>query len=449
VGERLGEAGIPVYLYEHAATAPHRRNLAAVRAGEYEGLEAKMADPDWIPDFGPARPNRRAGATAVGARDFLIAYNVNLNTTSTRRANAIAFDVREKGRIKREGDPLTGDIVRDVDGEPMWIPGSLRKVKAIGWFIEEYGIAQISMNLTDISVTPVHVAFDEVAARAEARGLRATGSEIVGMVPLRALLDAGRHYLHKQRLSAAVPDEQLVTIAVKSMGLDDLRPFDPDAKIIEYRLKRDNPPMLIDLTAAGYVHEVAAGTPSPGGGSAAASAGALGAALGTMVANLAAHKRGWDDRWEEFATWAERGKELQDRLLTLVDDDARAFDAVMAAYRLPKATDEEREARAEAVAAATRAATQAPLAVMESAGEAFDVLAFVADEGPESSVSDAGVGALLAGAAVRGAHLNVLVNAAGSDDLAGLLERAADLEEAAGAAERRILEAVRARIEGG
>jgi len=325
VGRRLGDAGLTIYLYEHAAAADHRRNLAAVRAGEYEGLEEKLRDPDWQPDSGPAIANPRAGATAVGARDFLIAYNINLNTTSTRRANAVAFDVRERGRVQREGDPLTGEIVRDAGGDPIWTPGSLPSVKAIGWFIEEYGIAQISMNLTDISVTPIHTAFDEVVSKAAARGMRVTGSEVVGLVPLRTILDAGRHYLRKQQRSTGVSDAELIKIAVKSMGLDELGPFHASEKIIEYRLADAGAGGLVGRTVTGFVEETASESPAPGGGSVSALAGALGAGLGTMVANLSSHKRGWDDRWEEFSDWADRGKGLYVRLLALVDEDTEAF----------------------------------------------------------------------------------------------------------------------------
>ncbi len=447
VGRRLGEAGITVYLYEHAASADHRRNLAAVRAGEYEGLADKLADPEWQPDFGPAEFNARAGATAVGARDFLVAYNVNLNTTSTRRANAIAFDVREKGRIKREGDSLTGSIVRDAAGEPVWEPGMLKAVKAIGWFIEEYGIAQISMNLTNISVTPIHVAFDAAVDRAAARGMRVTGSEIVGLVPLRAMLDAGRHYLRKQQRSTGVADSELLKIAVRSMGLDDLAPFDPAEKIIEYRLG-DGEGRLAALTVREFVEATAAESPAPGGGSAAALAGALGAALGAMVANLSSHKRGWDDRWEEFSDWAEQGKGLSARLLALIDEDTAAFDAVLAAHRIPAAGEDEAAARHEAIEAATRHATEVPLQVMETALASFEVLAAMAEQGLDSSVSDAGVGALLAAAAVRGAGLNVRINAAGLADGTPFLVRADGLEVEAAEAQAGVLRTVRGRIDG-
>ncbi len=443
VGRRLGEAGLTVFLYEHAASADHRRNLSDVRAGEYEGLPDKLSDPAWQPDFGPATANPRSGATAVGARDFLIAYNVNLNTTSTRRANAVAFDVREKGRMKRDA---AGDIVRGPEGEPVWIPGSLPSVKAIGWFIEEYGIAQISMNLTDTSVTPIHAAFDEVANRAAARGMRATGSELVGLIPLQAMLDAGRHYLRKQHRSTGVADAELIKIAVRSMGLDELGPFDPLEKIIECRLAGDGGSRLVGRPVSGFVEETASESVAPGGGSVSALAGALGAGLGTMVANLSAHKRGWDDRWDEFSNWAERGKALYRRLLDLVDEDTEAFNGLLAAHRLPSGTPAEVAARTAAIETATHRAIEVPLAVMEMAVASFEVLSAMAGEGLASSVSDAGVGAILATAATRGAALNVRINAAGLDGAAAYLERASALETAAADAEAGVLATVAQRI---
>ena len=446
LARRLGdEVGLTVYCYGRAALHPGRRDLAAVRAGEYEGLEARLADPAWAPDFGPAAFNPRSGATAVGARDFLVAYNVNLNTTSARRANAVAFDVRERGRVLRRGDRLTGEVVRDAEGNPLWEPGTLPAVKAIGWFIEEYGIAQVSLNLTDISVTPIHLAFEEVAEKAAARGLRVTGSEIVGLVPLRAMLDAGRYFLTKQRRSLGVPDEEVVRLAVRSLGLDDLKPFDSFQKVIEWRLRDRSRAALVDRTVAAFVHRVAADSPAPGGGSVAALAGALGAALGTMVANLSAHKRGWDHRWEEFSAWAERGKDYHEALLRLVDEDTRAFDALLAAFRLPA----DQPGRAGAIEAATRHAIEVPLAVMEASLEALEVVQAMAGGGLKSSVSDAGVGALLATAAVRGAHLNVRINAATlADETArrGYLERAAGLEARARAMEADVLSRVEERL---
>jgi glutamate formiminotransferase/formiminotetrahydrofolate cyclodeaminase len=446
LGRRIGEeVGIPVFLYEFAATDPRRRNLADVRAGEYEGLRDRLARPEWKPDFGPAEFLPRSGATAVGARNFLIAYNLNLNTTSTRRANAIAFDLREKGRIRRAPDPLTGAIVRDAAGNPEWVPGSLPAVKAIGWFIEEYGIAQVSMNLTDLSVTALHTAFDEGCRKAEARGVRVTGSEIVGVVPLAVMLDAGRYYLRRQRRSTGVPDGELIKIAVRSLGLDDRQPFDPGKKIIEYAVADRDARRLVDRSLEGFVHATAAESPAPGGGSVSAAVGALGAALGAMVANLSSHKRGWDDRWEEFSVWAERAKGCHDRLLALVDDDTRAFNAVLAALGLPKETAEERAARSRAIQEATRGAIEVPLRVMETATEALAVVEAMAEHGLPSSVSDAGVGALCAAAAVRGAGLNVRINLKGFDDAgfaADARRRAEVLEREAGEREGRALAAV-------
>jgi len=455
LARRLGEeVGIPVYCYENAAREPGRQNLAKVRAGEYEGLEKKLEDPAWKPDFGPAAFDARRGATAVGARDFLVAYNVNLNTTSTRRANAIAFDVREKGRIRRKGNPLTGEIVRGPDGEPEWIPGSLECVKGIGWFIEEYGVAQISMNLTNISVTPVHVAFDECVEKARERGVRVTGSEVVGLLPLSAMLDAGRYFLRKQERSTGVSDAELIKIAVKSMGMDELAPFDPDEKIIEYVLAKRaglRGRQLVDLSARGLVELTASESVAPGGGSIAALVGSLGAALGSMVANLSSHKRGWDERWEEFSAWAEKGKAAQERLLDLVDRDTDAFNAVMAAFRLPESTPDEEAAKRAACEAATRGAIETPLEVMEVALGTMELLAAMTDVGQESSISDAGVGVLCARSAVLGAGLNVRINCADLGDEAArgsYLERAAELEARAREAESEILERVLARMGG-
>ncbi len=417
LARRIGEElKIPVYCYEYAAFSEERRNLATIRAGEYEGLKEKLADPHWKPDFGPAEFNPRTGATVVGARDFLVAYNVNLNTTSTRRANAVAFDVRERGRVKREGDPLTGKIVRDKDGNPVMIPGSLKAVKAIGWYIEEYGIAQISMNLTNLSVTPLHVAFDEVCRRAEARGLRVTGSELVGLVPLKTMLDAGKYFLRKQKRSLGVPDSELIRIAVLSLGLNDLYEFRPEEKIIEYVLEGKPGKRLVDKSLEDFMNETASESPAPGGGSVSAYIGALGTALGTMVANLSSHKRGWDDRWEEFSDWAVRGKEIQNELLRLVDEDTRAFNAIMEAYGLPKKSEAEQQARHEAIHRATLHAIEVPYAVMQTAAKALEVLDAMARTGNPNSISDAGVGALAIRTAVEGAHLNVLINAAGLEE---------------------------------
>lgn len=417
LAERVGrELRIPVYAYEAAQPDPRRRNLAVIRAGEYEGLERKMKDPAWTPDFGPTVFNARSGATVIGARDFLVAFNVNLNTTSTRRANAIAFDVREAGRPKREGHPLTGKVVTDSAGQPVMVPGTLKAVKAIGWFIPEYGVAQVSMNLTDIRATPLHLAFDEVCRAAEARGVRVTGSELVGLVPLGALLDAGRHYLRKQQRSVGVSEAELIKIAVRSLGLDELAPFVPEDRIIEYRLRDTGLSRLVNLSVRGFAEETASESVAPGGGSVAAAVGALGASLGTMVANLSAHKRGWDERWEEFSGWAEKGQRIKDALLRLVDEDTRAFDKVMVALGMPKSTDAEKSARSAALAAANLGALQVPWQVMQTAFEAFDLIRAMADTGNPASASDAGVGALCTRAAVRGAWLNVRTNAGGVKD---------------------------------
>jgi glutamate formiminotransferase/formiminotetrahydrofolate cyclodeaminase len=450
LARRIGEElGIPVYCYEFAATSPARRNLADVRSGQYEGFAEKMRRPEWRPDFGPAAFNAKAGATAVGARRFLVAYNVNLNTTSTRRANAIAFDVREKGRVKRAPDPLTGEIERDAAGQPVWIPGSLRAVKGIGWFIEEYGIAQVSLNLTNLDETPLHVAFEEVGRRAEARGVRVTGSELVGVVPLDAMLAAGRYFLHKQQRSTGIPEREIVRMAVRSLGLDELGPFDPDEKVIEYAMRDRDFRRLVDRSLEAFVHETASESPAPGGGSVAAAVGALGAALGAMVANLSAHKRGWDARWQEFSDWAERGTRCHGALLRLVDADTAAFNRVLAAFGLPKDTPEERAARERAVQEATRGAIETPLDVMRVAVEAMEVTRRMAEQGLPSSVSDAGVGALCARAAVRGAGYNVRINLGGLHDQAyraEALARVAELEARAEVLERETLALVDTRI---
>lgn len=414
------ELRIPTYCYEASALRPERRNLAVCRAGEYEALPEKLAHTDTAPDFG-ARPFddgvARTGATTVGARDFLIAVNFNLNTTSTRRANAIAFDVREKGRPVREGNPITGKIVKDAEGKPVMRPGTLKATKAIGWYIEEYGIAQVSMNITDISVTPLHVAFDEVCRKADARGVRVTGTEIVGLVPKRALLEAGRYFLRKQHRSTGIAEEEIIRLAVKSMGLDDLKPFDPKEKVIEYLLEaEDQKKRLIDLTCKGFAAETASESPAPGGGSISAYMGALGAALGTMVANLSSHKAGWDDRWEEFSDWADRGQALLAELLHLVDEDTEAFNRIMAVFAMPKSTDEEKAARSAALQEATLYATEVPLRTMKAAVRVFPLVRTMAETGNPNSVSDAGVGALAARSAVLGACLNVKINAAGLKD---------------------------------
>ena len=450
LGQRLGEeAGLTIYLYEHAAMSEERRNLANVRKGEYEGLKERVSTPEWQPDFGPAEFNARSGATAVSARDFLIAYNVNLNTTSTRRANAIAFDVREKGRIKREGDPLTGPIAKDENGKTVWISGSLKSVKAIGWYIEEYGIAQISMNLTNIGVTPMHVAFDEVVAKARERGIRVTGSELVGLIPLRAMLDAGKYFLRKQQRSTGISDREIIKIAVKSLGLEDLTPFNPNERIIEYAIADPSRKRLVDMSIEAFAEETASESPAPGGGSVSAAVGAFGVALGSMVANLSAHKRGWDERWEEFSDWAERGKANQDELLRLVDQDTEAFKAVMAASGLPKGSDAEQAERIQAIQAATRGAIEIPLRVMEVALDSMAVMKAMAEVGNPNSVSDAGVGALCARAAVRGAYLNVQINVGDLEDKAfveDVLSRGQKMVELAEAQENEILAIVDERL---
>ncbi|UCD23540.1 MAG: glutamate formimidoyltransferase [Gemmatimonadota bacterium] len=445
LARRIGEdLGIAVYCYENAAFTDQRRNLADVRAGEYEALKDRLREAEWKPDFGPAEFNPRSGATAVGARDFLVAYNINLNTTSTRRANAIAFDVREKGRIKRKGNPLTGEIMRDTDGEPVWLPGTLPSVKAIGWYIEEYGIAQISMNLTNIGVTPVHVAFDEVCERARDRGVRVTGSELVGLIPVKAMLDAGKYFLRKQKRSTGVADSEIIKIAVKSLGLDDLAPFKPEEKIIEYAIA-DKSNKLVDLTLKQFVEETASESPAPGGGSVSAAAGAMGAALGAMVANLSSHKRGWDDRWEEFSDWAEKGKQHHDELLHLVDDDTEAFNRVMAAFGLPQGTDSEQQERKRAIQEATKGAIEIPYKVMQQALASMELMKAMAETGNPASASDAGVGALCARLAVRGAYLNVQINAGDLDDkgyVQEVLHKGQSIVEQAEQLEREILEIV-------
>ena len=417
LAKRLGEElQYPVYCYEFAATKPERKNLANVRSGEYEGLPQKLANPDWKPDFGPAVFVPKTGATAVSARNFLIAYNVNLNTTSTRRANAIAFDIREKGRPVREGNPFTGKIKLDENGKEIWNPGTLKAVKAIGWYIEEYGIAQISINLTDISITPMHIAFEEAIKKAQDRGIRVTGSELVGVAPLQAFLDAGKYFLMKQNRSCGISDKEIIKIAVKSLGLDELCPFDPNKKIIEYILADKKTKKLVDLNVKDFVEETASESPAPGGGSIAAFMGAMGASLGTMVANLSAHKPGWDDRWKEFSDWAEKGKYYQDQLLFLIDEDTRAFNKIMDAFSLPKSTEEEKKIRKNAIQDATKYAIEVPYKVMEICYESMQVMKAMAEIGNPNSVSDAGVGAIAARGGVLGAFLNVKINCSGFED---------------------------------
>ncbi len=452
LARRLGdELGITVFCYENAALSPGRRNLAYVRSGEYEGLKDKLTRPEWKPDFGPAEFNPKTGATAVGARDFLVAYNVNLNTTSTRRANAIAFDVREKGRVKTTDGTIIGKPVLDETGKKVWTPGTLKCVKGIGWFIEEYGVAQISMNLTNISVTPVHVAFDEVCKKAEVRGVRVTGSELVGLIPLKAMLDAGRYFLCKQQRSVGISDKEIIKIAVKSLGLDELYPFKPEEKIIEYAIAAGKKrKLLVDMSLTDFVEETASESPAPGGGSISAAVGAMGAALGTMVANLSAHKRGWDDRWEEFSDWAVKGKLHHDELLRLIDEDTDAFNKIMAAFGLPKGTDAEKAERDRAIQQATKQAIEVPFRVMQVAFESMEVMKAMAEFGNPNSVSDAGVGALCARLAVMGAYLNVKINAGELKDrewVDDVLARGKGIQENAIALENEILDIVSGKIE--
>jgi glutamate formiminotransferase/formiminotetrahydrofolate cyclodeaminase len=419
LGKRVGEElNIPVYLYEAAQPNEARKNLSIIRAGEYEGFFDKIKLPEWKPDFGPAEFNAKCGGTVIGARDFLIAYNVNLNTKSVRLANSVAFDVREAGRVKREGNPITGKVVKDEDGNDVRIPGTLKAVKAIGWFIEEYKIAQISMNLTNYKITSVHQAFDEVCRSAQSRGLRVTGSELVGLIPLSAMLDAGKHYLQKQNRSVGVSESELIHIAVKSLGLDELAPFDPEKKIIEYKLRKAENERLIRMDLRAFADETASESPAPGGGSISAYVGSLGAALGTMVANLSAGKRGWEDKINLFSDFAAQGQHVKDTLLTLVDEDTNAFNKIMNAFGLPKGTDEEKKARTQAIEDATKYACEIPFKVMETAYSILPMLAAMVEQGNPNSITDAGVGVLCVKTAVRGAYFNVLVNAQGLKDRA-------------------------------
>ena len=437
---------IPCYCYEAAAYAEERRNLAVCRSGEYEGIPKKLSTPGQEPDFG-SRPMdegiARTGCTVVGARDFLIAVNFNLNTTSTRRANAIAFDVREKGRPKREGHPITGKPMKDAEGKTIMLPGTLKKTKAIGWYIDEYGIAQVSMNITDINVTPLHKAFDEVCRCAQNRGLRVTGTEIVGLVPKRTLIEAGRYFLEKQQRSTGIPEEDIIQVAIHSMGLSDLRPFNPREKVIEYLLEdAERHPLLADLTVKAFAEETSRESPAPGGGTVAAYMGALGAALGTMVANLSSHKAGWDERWKEFSTAADEGQEVMAELLRLVDEDTIAFNRIMAAFGLPKGTDEEKAVRTEAIQTATLYAAEVPLRTMKASMRAFPLCQRMATTGNPNSITDAGVGALAARAAVVGAGLNVKINASSLKDRSqaqALIDEADRLIGEANAAEQDIL----------
>ena len=446
------ELNIPVYCYEAAAFTPERKNLAVCREGEYEALAQRFTDPTSAPDFGGEEWNEstaKSGATAVGARDFLIAVNYNLNTTSTRRANAIAFDVREKGRPVREGNPIIGKVVTDENGEPIMRPGTLKGTKAIGWYIEEYGIAQVSMNITDIALTPLHVAFDEVCRAANERGIRVTGTEIVGLVPKRTLIEAGKYFLRKQHRSVGIAESEIIRMAVKSMGLDELKPFKPEEKIIEYMLEEKGTKHLVDMTCTEFALETASESPAPGGGSISAYMGALAAALGTMVANLSSHKAGWDERWEEFSDYAERGQELVSRLLALVDEDTEAFNRIMAVFAMPKTTAEEKAARSAALQSATLYATEVPLKTMKASFECFEIVKAMAEIGNPNSVSDAGVGALAARSAVLGAELNVKINAAGLKDrevAERLISEAAEIAQKAVALEAEILQIVNQKI---
>lgn len=419
VGEKLN---IPVFCYENAAFEPKRRNLANCRNGEYEALKERIASAEWKPDFGPTdftEEVAKSGASAIGARDFLIAVNYNLNTTSTRRANAIAFDVREKGRPKREGNPIVGKVVKDENGNTVYIPGTLKGTKAIGWFIKEYGVAQVSMNITDTNTTPLHVAFEEVCGKAAARGIRVTGTEIVGLVPKKTLIDAGKYFLAKQQRSLGIDEAEIIKIAIKSMGLDDLKPFIPEEKVIEYLIEKDNKcEKLVDMSCTGFANETASESPAPGGGSISAYMGSLGAALGTMVANLSSHKPGWDERWEEFSQWAEKGQKLKDELLWLVDEDTHSFNLIMDAFGMPKGNDAEKAARKQAIQDATKYAIEVPFKTIQRSFEVFEICAAMIEKGNPNSVTDAGVGVLCARAAVMGAYLNVKINASSLDDKA-------------------------------
>lgn len=450
LAKRVGEdLSIPAYLYEAAQPNTNRNNLSVIRAGEYEGFFKKIKLPEWKPDFGPSEYDAKRGATVIGARDFLVAYNVNLNTTSTRRANSIAFDVREAGRVKREGNSINGKIVTDENGNPVNIPGSLKSVKAIGWFIEEYGVAQISMNLTNINITPLHIAFDEVCKKATERGIRVTGSELVGLVPLKSLIDAGKYFLLKQQRSVGVSEKELIKIAIKTMGLDELSPFNPEERIIEYLLKNKADSKLVNMTLTDFADETASESPAPGGGSISAYIGALGVSLATMVANLSSHKKGWDDQWETFSQWAEKGQYYKDELIKLVDADTAAFNKIMTAFGLPKGTDEEKSNRKMAIQEATKFAIEIPFKVMQLSFESMTLIKAMADIGNPNSVSDAGVGALCARSAVMGAFMNVRINASGYDDKAyvtDIIAKGKDIETKTIALETEILKIVNDKI---
>jgi len=450
LAKRVGEElEIPIYCYEFAAKEEKRKNLAYCRSGEYEALKEKLSKPEWKPDFGTAKFNARAGATAISARNFLVAYNFNLNTTSTRRANAIAFDVREAGRTKREGNTVNGKIVKDENGKPVRVPGSLKKTKAIGWFIDEYGVAQISMNLTDITVTSIHEAFDEVEERARVRGIRVTGSELVGLVPLQAMLDAGKHYLRKQERSTGIPESEIIKIAIKSLGLDELKPFNPQERIIEYLLDNDNDARLVKMNLGEFADETSSESPAPGGGSIAAYMAVLGASLSGMVANLSAHKRGWDNRWEEFSNWAEKAESSKQQLLKMVDEDTKAFGKIMDAFGLPKSSETEKQERRKAIQDATKYAIEVPYKVMQLAFESMETIKAMAENGNPNSVTDAGVGALAARSAVIGAFLNVKINVGGLDDksfVENIMKDAEKIQTMAIETETEILKIVESKI---
>ena len=450
LAKRVGEElNLPIYLYEEAQTNKSRSNLSVIRNGEYEGFFKKIKLPEWKPDFGPQEYDAKRGATVIGARDFLVAYNINLNTTSTRRANSVAFDVREAGRVMREGDQVTGKIITNADGSPKSIAGSLKSVKAIGWYIEEYGVCQISMNLTNINITPVHIAFDEVCNKATERGLRVTGSELVGLIPLKSLLDAGKYFLLKQKRSIGVSESELIKIAVKSMGLDELAPFKPEERIIEYLLKSKEDTKLISMNLIAFADETASESPAPGGGSISAYVGSLGISLATMVANLSSHKKGWDERWEEFSTWAQKGQNLKDELLKLVDADTAAFNKIMTAFALPKSTDEEKNIRTKAIQEATKFAIDIPFKVMQLSFESLSIIKAMAEVGNPNSISDAGVGALCARTAVMGAFMNVRINATGYTDkkfVNEIIVKGNEIEQKTIALENEILKIVNDKI---
>tara|TARA_B100000683_G_scaffold118475_1_gene116499 strand:+ start:382 stop:2076 length:1695 start_codon:yes stop_codon:yes gene_type:complete len=453
LGERVGtELGIPIYHYEAAAKEEKRKNLANCRSGEYEGLSKKLIDPQWKPDFGPAEFNKsveKSGATAISARDFLVAYNINLNTTSTRRANSVAFDIREAGRIKREGGKITGKIIKDDNGNPLKTPGLFKSVKGIGWYIEEYGVAQISYNLTNINISPLHEVFDKTCERAQARGMRVTGSELVGLVPKKVLIDAGIHFLKKQKRSIGIHESEIIKIAIKTLGLDELAPFDPKERIIEYMIDVDENKPLVNMSITDFADETASESPAPGGGSISAYCGAMGVSLGTMVANLSAHKRGWDDRWEEFSKWAEKGMAYQRALLDLVDEDTNSFNKIMDAFRLPKDSEEDKIKRVEAIQEATKHAILTPFKVMETAYNSMEVMRAMVDIGNPNSVTDAGVGALCARTAVIGAFLNVKINCGDCEDtkfVEQILEKGQQLIDDTCALEEEIMKITNSKI---